>query len=60
MEISGLQSGGSNKAGRITLYEKIIEYQIPTPESESHGLVLGTDGAIWFAEEGNKIGQLIY
>lgn len=59
MEISGLQ-WGSNKIGRITLCGDIREYQIPTPRSEPNGLVLGPNGGIWFAEEADKIGQLVY
>jgi len=45
---------------RITSCGKIVEYQISSQGSEPHGLVLGSDGAIWFAEESDKIGQLIY
>lgn len=51
-----------NEGEKIGLipFRSLIEYPIPTPHSEPHGLVLGPDGAIWFAEEANKIGRLIY
>ncbi len=37
---------------------EMTEYSIPTQNAEPHGIVLGSDGAIWFAEECNKIGRL--
>lgn len=37
----------------------MIEYPIPTANSEPHGMVLGPDGAIWFAEECNQIGRIV-
>ncbi len=39
---------------------RINEYNLLSPKSGPHGIVLAQDGGIWFAEETNKIGQLIY
>lgn len=49
---------GSNQIGRITMQGEITEYPIPTQNAEPHGIASGPDGAIWFAEECNKIGRL--
>src|SRR5258706_1431490 len=38
---------------------KIIEYQIPTSNSPPHGITLGPDGRLWFAEAyGPKLGAV--
>lgn len=39
---------------------KIIEYDLPMVDSGPYGVAVDFDGAIWFAEEADKIGQLIY
>jgi virginiamycin B lyase len=33
-------------------------YQLPTPESEPHGVTVGSDGNVWVALEIGKIAQL--
>ncbi|WP_202709354.1 hypothetical protein [Sporosalibacterium faouarense] len=39
---------------------KISEYNLPIEKSGPYGITVGPDGAIWFAEEVNKIGQLVF
>ncbi|WP_460074592.1 virginiamycin B lyase family protein, partial [Priestia megaterium] len=51
---------GSNQIGRITVNGEITEYPIPTANAEPHGIVVGSDQALWFAEECNKLGRLSF
>jgi streptogramin lyase len=49
----------SNKIGRITTSEEIIEYPIPTAGAGPVGVTSGPDGALGFVESlGNKIGKI--
>ncbi len=43
----------------MTTAGKIVEYPIPIPDARPVGITAGPDGAVWFAEESNQIGQLI-
>ncbi len=43
-------------AGSIPQRARIVEYALPTPNSQPQGIVLGADGAIWGTEAGgNKV-----
>jgi hypothetical protein len=45
--------------GRITTAGVITEFTIPTVNSDPYGIVIGSDGALWFAANGsNQIGRL--
>jgi virginiamycin B lyase len=43
----------------MTLEGEISEFRIPTKNAEPHGLAMGSDAILWFAEECNQIGQVI-
>src|ERR1700704_4075219 len=48
-----------NKVGRITPQGHITEFLIPTPNSITTEITRGSDGNLWFFENGgNKIGRI--
>ena len=40
---------GANRIGHIDALGAMTEIDLPTPESEPHGIALGTDGRVWVA-----------
>lgn len=50
---------GVNRIGRVTTSGKVVEYDVPTPDSTPVYITTGSDGALWFTENsGNKIGRV--
>src|SRR5687768_6814166 len=58
---TGLATSGKalNSIHSVQINPSFVEYQIPTPNSNSNGITIGPDGNIWFTEfEANKIGRM--
>jgi virginiamycin B lyase len=49
---------GAGRVGRITPTGDIETHELPNPTSESHGITLGPDGALWVALESGAIARV--